>query len=187
MLYVRMIIFRRRTDSPIRNQITFFMGDFQNATTSANSFDSKVNSDASKISSDYASIVELSIRQVLGATEITVSKNADGTFNTSDVLMFMKGSSVTQSRLFPVSNRYNQKYPVTGCVIPTCSSIFVQRHYFQNVNTVDVVMPSWPAFLYTNPKLGRFLLEGLFRYQATGQYPNKWSVHDLGADLSSLL
>ncbi|KLO07574.1 DUF1793-domain-containing protein [Schizopora paradoxa] len=126
--------------------ISFFLGDFQNAMTSANSFDSKVNSDASKISSDYASIVELSIRQVLGATEITVSKNADGSFNTSDVLMFMKEISSDG-----------------------------------NVNTVDVIMPSWPAFLYTNPKLGRFLLEGLFRYQATGQYPNKWSVHDLGA------
>lgn len=31
-----------------------------------------------------------------------------------------------------------------------------------------------------NPTLGRYLLEGLFQYQETGQYPNKWSVHDLG-------
>ena len=58
--------------------------------------------------------------------------------------------------------------------------------HMQNVNTVDVIMPSWPAFLYTSPKLGRFLLEGLFRYQATGQYPNKWSVHDLGANLHQI-
>lgn len=62
--------------------------------TSAISFDLKVNTDASKISSDYASIVELSVRQVLGATEITVSRNADGSFNTSDVLIFMKGLSM---------------------------------------------------------------------------------------------
>jgi hypothetical protein len=48
------------------------------------------------------------------------------------------------------------------------------------VNTVDVIFPAWPVLLYTNPALGKFLLEGLFRYQATGQYPNKWSVHDLG-------
>lgn len=99
MLYVKMIIFYRRTESLPRFQISFFLGDFQNAVTSANSFDSKVNSDASKISSDYASIVELSIRQVLGATEITVSKNADGTFNTSDVLVFMKGLSTKHSFL----------------------------------------------------------------------------------------
>lgn len=43
-----------------------------------------------------------------------------------------------------------------------------------------MIFPSWPVLLYTNPVLGKYLLEGLFRYQATGQYPNKWSVHDLG-------
>lgn len=86
-------------------------------------------------------------------------------------------------------------------------------------------MPAWPAFLYTNPALGKALLQPLFEYQvrflfllphslyspvaaslrpelfrrwwwnfvaewsdldfgctqATGQYPNKYSVHDLGA------
>ncbi|KAI0638108.1 DUF1793-domain-containing protein [Trametes polyzona] len=50
-----------------------------------------------------------------------------------------------------------------------------------NVNTVDVIFPSWPLFLYTNPTLGKQLLLPLFEYQATGQYPNKWSVHDMGA------
>ena len=53
----------------------------------------------------------------------------------------------------------------------------------KNVNTVDVIFPTWPILLYTNPAFGSYLLEGLFRYQATGQYPNKWSVHDLGAPL----
>lgn len=48
------------------------------------------------------------------------------------------------------------------------------------MNTVDVIFPSWPLFLYTNPELGKFLLLPLFEYQATGQYPNKWSVHDMG-------
>ncbi|KAJ7765010.1 hypothetical protein DFH07DRAFT_371236 [Mycena maculata] len=50
-----------------------------------------------------------------------------------------------------------------------------------NVNTVDVIFPAWSVFLYTNPALGKYLLEPLFRYQASGQYPNKWSVHDIGA------
>lgn len=43
------------------------------------------------------------------------------------------------------------------------------------------MFPAWPVLLYTNPALGKYLLLGLFQYQATGQYPNKWSVHDLGA------
>jgi hypothetical protein len=40
----------------------------------------------------------------------------------------------------------------------------------QNVNTVDVIMPAWPIFLYTNITLGKYLLLGLLEYQATGQY-----------------
>ncbi|KAG9084624.1 hypothetical protein FS749_005086, partial [Ceratobasidium sp. UAMH 11750] len=50
-----------------------------------------------------------------------------------------------------------------------------------NVNTVDVIFPAWPVFLYLNPDLGRRLLEPLFQYQQTGLYPNKWSIHDIGA------
>lgn len=50
----------------------------------------------------------------------------------------------------------------------------------QNVNTVDAIYPAWPAFLYTKSTLGKYLLESLFQYQATGLYPNKYSVHDLG-------
>lgn len=44
-----------------------------------------------------------------------------------------------------------------------------------------MIFPTWPGLLYLNPALGKYLLEGLFRYQATGQYPNKFSVHDIGA------
>ncbi|KAF5366812.1 hypothetical protein D9758_006553 [Tetrapyrgos nigripes] len=126
--------------------ITSFLGDFNAALSRAKTFDTKVQTDANRISTDYTGVVELSIRQSLGANEITVSKNSDGTFNTNDVLLFMKEISSDG-----------------------------------NTNTVDVIFPAWPIFLYTNPQLGKFLLEGLFRYQASGLYPNKWSVHDLGA------
>lgn len=36
------------------------------------------------------------------------------------------------------------------------------------MNTVDVIFPAWPVFAYTNPQLGKYLLEPLFRYQASG-------------------
>ena len=49
------------------------------------------------------------------------------------------------------------------------------------MNTVDAIFPSWPVFLYTNPELGRFLLEPLLAYQATGLYPNPWAAHDIGS------
>ncbi|EJD38414.1 DUF1793-domain-containing protein [Auricularia subglabra TFB-10046 SS5] len=56
-----------------------------------------------------------------------------------------------------------------------------------NMNTVDVIFPAWPALLYSNPILGKYLLDGLFQYQATGLYPNKWSVHDLGSSYPKAL
>ena len=49
-----------------------------------------MEADAKKVSDDYASVVALSIRQGFGATEITVSKNGDGSFDTSNTLTFMK-------------------------------------------------------------------------------------------------
>ena len=53
------------------------------------------------------------------------------------------------------------------------------------MNTVDVIFPSWPLWLYTNITIGKYLLLPLFDYQETGQYPNAWSVHDMGLFLFS--
>lgn len=43
-----------------------------------------------------------------------------------------------------------------------------------------MIYPAWPLYLYTNPQLGKFLLDALFSYQATGRYPEKFAIHDLG-------
>jgi hypothetical protein len=50
-----------------------------------------------------------------------------------------------------------------------------------NFQTVDVIFPAFPFFLYTNPKWLAYLLEPLLEYQLSGQYPNDYSMHDLGA------
>ena len=49
-----------------------------------------------------------------------------------------------------------------------------------NVNTVDVMFPAMPFFLYANPELLRYNLEPLFQNQEAGFYPNGYSMHDLG-------
>ena len=51
-----------------------------------------------------------------------------------------------------------------------------------NVNTVDVLYPAMPFFLYANPELLRFSLEPLFQNQEGGFYPNGYSMHDLGTN-----
>lgn len=49
-----------------------------------------------------------------------------------------------------------------------------------NFQTVDVIFPAFPFFLYTNPRWLVYLLEPLLKYQLSGQYPNNYSMHDLG-------
>ncbi|PSR77704.1 glutaminase GtaA [Coniella lustricola] len=49
-----------------------------------------------------------------------------------------------------------------------------------NFQTVDVIFPSFPFFLYTNPRWLAYLLEPLLEHMSSGQYPNKYSMHDLG-------
>lgn len=51
-----------------------------------------------------------------------------------------------------------------------------------NMNTVDVIFPAMPFFLYTHPELIRFLLEPVFLNQEAGFYPNGWAAHDLGTN-----
>jgi len=57
----------------------------------ATEFDDKVAADATEVSTNYSAVVALSIRQALATTEITISKGADGSWNTTDVMVFMKG------------------------------------------------------------------------------------------------
>lgn len=49
-----------------------------------------------------------------------------------------------------------------------------------NFQTVDVIFPAFPFFLYTNPRWLAYLLEPLLEHQLSGQYPNTYSMHDLG-------
>ncbi|KAF2139584.1 uncharacterized protein K452DRAFT_289584 [Aplosporella prunicola CBS 121167] len=55
-----------------------------------------------------------------------------------------------------------------------------------NSQTVDVIFPAWPFFLYTNPRWGAYLLEPLIEHMNSGQYPNTYSMHDLGASFPNL-
>lgn len=50
-----------------------------------------------------------------------------------------------------------------------------------NVNTVDVVFPAHPAFMYTYPTMLKLLLDPLFENQESGHWPNLYAIHDLGS------
>lgn len=50
-----------------------------------------------------------------------------------------------------------------------------------NFQTIDVIFPAFPFFLYTNPRWLAYILEPLIEHMLSGQYPNKYAMHDLGA------
>ena len=50
-----------------------------------------------------------------------------------------------------------------------------------NFQTIDMIFPSFPFWLYTNPRWLAYLLEPLIQHSLSGQYPNTYAMHDLGA------
>ncbi|TKA72918.1 hypothetical protein B0A49_08391 [Cryomyces minteri] len=55
-----------------------------------------------------------------------------------------------------------------------------------NSQTVDVIFPAFPFFLYTQPRWLAYLLEPLLEHMLSGQYPNKYTMHDLGYHFPNL-
>ncbi|KAJ5233992.1 uncharacterized protein N7469_005758 [Penicillium citrinum] len=50
-----------------------------------------------------------------------------------------------------------------------------------NMNTVDVIFPAYPIFLYSNPELLKLVLEPLYENQEAGKYPRAYAMHDMGS------
>jgi hypothetical protein len=51
-----------------------------------------------------------------------------------------------------------------------------------NIQTVDVIFPAIPIFIYSNPILIKYMLDPLFENQEAGLFPQKYAMHDLGAN-----
>ncbi|TFY76685.1 hypothetical protein EWM64_g7329 [Hericium alpestre] len=99
--------------------INDFLDDFPNAKNRADQLDAKILTAANNVSSDYADLVSLAARQVFGATELTISKGADGNWSTSDVMMFMKNiGESSRNRVNAVEVLY-QSFPLFMYVDPT--------------------------------------------------------------------
>jgi Domain of unknown function (DUF4965)/Domain of unknown function (DUF5127) len=119
--------------------LAFHYTDFPVASGLAANYSNQVTADGHRSgSNDYADIVSLAARQVMGATVFAGTPD--------DPILFLKEISSDG-----------------------------------NMQTVDVIFPAFPFFLYTNPRWLAYLLEPLIEYQLSGQYPNQYSLHDIGA------
>lgn len=124
--------------------LTFHYFDRTNVLRLANEYSEKLLQDADAyLGPDYADVLALSARQVMGATSFSGTP--------SNPILFLKEIS---------SNG--------------------------NCQTVDIIFPASPFFLYTNPRWLAYLLEPLLEHQLSGQYPNKYSMHDLGTHFPNM-
>ncbi|KAI0368349.1 hypothetical protein BV20DRAFT_471147 [Pilatotrama ljubarskyi] len=98
----------RYSDGGITQAINDFTAAFPEALERSIVLDNAIIGNASKISSEYADLVSLAARQVLGSVDITVSKGTDGKPNATDVNVFMKeiGAATATGRVNPVEQIY---------------------------------------------------------------------------------
>lgn len=66
-----------------------FLNDYSRAAEASGRFDTLLNNEGNEYSSDYADLLALSARQLMGAFDITTSKMGDG-YDANDVMVFMK-------------------------------------------------------------------------------------------------
>ncbi|KAI0058455.1 hypothetical protein BV25DRAFT_1902161 [Artomyces pyxidatus] len=102
--------------------INDFLADFPDAVARAGQLDTKITGDAANVSSDYADLVSLAARQAYGGTELTIAKGSDGSFNTSDVMMFMKNiGGLVRNRVNAVETLF-ASFPMFMSIDPTLGS-----------------------------------------------------------------
>ncbi|KAG9073508.1 hypothetical protein FS749_015069, partial [Ceratobasidium sp. UAMH 11750] len=114
--------------------VRFAVSDYQNARASATQFDNKVQTDGTKISPDYASVLALSTRQAFASMEITLSGTGNAA-NLQDVKIFTKDMALDSGS------------SMEGVL-----------------STVDSLYSIMPMLIYTNPNLGNYALASLLEY-----------------------
>ncbi|KAI0267468.1 hypothetical protein BC834DRAFT_822339, partial [Gloeopeniophorella convolvens] len=86
----RPLFYKSKYDGDDKSLIVDFLNDFTDATSRAQTLDSKIQQDATSISPQYWDLVSIASAQVYGSTQLTIGTDSNGNFNTSDVMMFMK-------------------------------------------------------------------------------------------------
>ncbi|KDN49675.1 hypothetical protein RSAG8_01740, partial [Rhizoctonia solani AG-8 WAC10335] len=130
--------------------VRYAVADYNNARTASTEFDNKVQTDATKYSPDYASVVALTTRQAFASMEITLGGTGSAA-NLQDIKMFTKDAAVGD----------------TGASREGVLS------------TVDSLYSIMPMLVYTNPNLGNYGLASLLEYAAVSGVQS-FAVHDLG-------
>ncbi|KAG9223493.1 hypothetical protein CCMSSC00406_0006985 [Pleurotus cornucopiae] len=130
--------------------IDAFLLDFPNARDRAVALDEKLTGEARKVSDQYADLVSLATRQTLGGLEFTTSRMLDGSYDPSDLQIFMKdiGSNGQASRMNPVEGIY-AAFPALLYLNSTWASSILLPHLKYHSGSQD-------GTSYVAPDLGPF-------------------------------
>ncbi|KAH8980366.1 hypothetical protein EDB86DRAFT_569871 [Lactarius hatsudake] len=106
--------------------LVHFISDFANASSRAQELDLKVLQQASPISGPLGDLVSLATAQVYGSFHLTYGIDADGDFNKSDVMAFMRnmGGSST-NRVNAVETLYSA-FPAFMYIDPGLGGLFLE-------------------------------------------------------------
>lgn len=77
----------------LESSLSFFYQDYANASSMSAEVDSKLQEDATAAvtgNDNYPALCAIATRQVYGGLEITVGKTASGSYNSSDIMVFVK-------------------------------------------------------------------------------------------------
>lgn len=122
----------------VEKLISWHYRDYRNAFKLAHDYSSQLIKDAYRSGSeDYADILALSARQVMGANSFSGTPD--------DPIIFQKEISSSG-----------------------------------NVQTLDVIFPAAPFYLYTNPRWLAYMVQPVIEHTLSGQYPRTSTPHDLG-------
>ncbi|KAH9942417.1 uncharacterized protein BXZ73DRAFT_41258 [Epithele typhae] len=144
--------------SDISSAIDFVIIDFQNALQRAIDLDTKLVKEASQISSQYSDIVSLAARQTMASLDITVGEDDQGALNASDVQIFMKDISTSETNSGPVEKIY-AAFPAFLCMNASLGAVML--------STLLGIQQSGTAQSFASPDLG-------------GQYPQTQNRADSG-------
>ncbi|KAK9899072.1 putative glutaminase A [Cystobasidium minutum MCA 4210] len=77
----------------LESSLSFFYNDYATVSSMSAEVDAKIQEDATAAvpgNENYAGLCAIAARQVYGGLEITVGKTSSGSFNTSDIMVFVK-------------------------------------------------------------------------------------------------
>ncbi|KAI9459208.1 hypothetical protein BJY52DRAFT_1119183 [Lactarius psammicola] len=106
--------------------IVDFLGDFANASSRARELDQKILQGAAPVSDLLGDLVSLATAQVYGSTHLTIGTDANGNYNESDVMMFMKNiGGLKTNRVNAVETLYSA-FPAFMYIDPTLGRLLLE-------------------------------------------------------------